>query len=68
MPPPGYEPYPGGHLLAYDMKTGKFDDLGIAPDREGILSMNMDTARGRIFGLTWPTGRFFRYDLATRAT
>jgi hypothetical protein len=65
-PPSGYEPYPGGHLLAYDMKTGKFDDLGIAPHREGILSMNMDTARGRIFGLTWPTGRFFRYDLATR--
>ena len=26
--------------------------------------MNMDTARGRIFGLTWPTGRFFRFDLA----
>ena len=28
--------------------------------------MNMDTARGRIFGLTWPTGRFFRFDLASR--
>ena len=66
VPPQGYEPYPGGHLLAYDMATGKFDDLAIAPQREGILSMNMDTARGRIFGLTWPTGRFFRYDLARR--
>ena len=64
VPPAGYEPYPGGHLLAYDMKTGKFDNLAIAPHREGILSMNMDTARGRIFGLTWPTGRFFRFDLA----
>ena len=64
MPPEGYQPYPGGHLLAYDMATGKFDDLAIAPRREGILSMNMDTARGRIFGLTWPTGRFFRFDLA----
>ena len=64
VPPEGYQPYPGGHLLAYDMATGKFDDLAIAPRREGILSMNMDTARGRIFGLTWPTGRFFRFDLA----
>jgi len=64
IPPAGYEPYPGGHLLAYDMKTGKFDDLAIAPHREGILSMNMDTARGRIFGLTWPTGHFLRFDLA----
>ena len=36
------------------------------PEREGILTMNMDTARGRIFGLTWPTGRFFRFDLARR--
>ncbi len=64
VPPAGYQPYPGGHLLAYDMASGKFDDLGIAPRREGILSMNMDTARGRIFGLTWPTGRFFRFDPA----
>ena len=65
VPPEGYQPYPGGHLLAYDMATGKFDDLAIAPQREGILSMNMDTARGRIFGLTWPTGRFFRFDLSS---
>jgi len=66
VPPQGYRPYPGGHLLAYDMATGKFADLGIAPQREGILSMNMDTARGRIFGLTWPTGRFFRFALDRR--
>jgi hypothetical protein len=26
----------------------------------------MDTRRGRIFALTWPTGIFFRYDLATK--
>ena len=24
--------------------------------------MNMDTGRGRIYGITWPTGRFFRFD------
>ncbi len=66
VPPEGYQPYPGGHLLAYDMNSGKFDDLAIAPHREGILAMSMDTTRGRIFGLTWPTGRFFRFDLARR--
>ncbi|MBI4323657.1 MAG: hypothetical protein HY674_00160 [Chloroflexi bacterium] len=66
IPPTGYKPYPGGHLLAYEMATGKFDDLGIAPQREGILSMNMDMKRGRIFGLTWPTGLFFRYDLTKK--
>ncbi len=28
--------------------------------------MNMDTVRGRIYFLTWPTGTFYRYDLAKR--
>jgi hypothetical protein len=66
IPPPGWEPYPGGHLLAYHLTTGRFEDLGVAPLREGVLSMNMDTARGRIYGLTWPSGHFFHLDLATR--
>ena len=64
IPPEGYKPYPGGHLLAYDLKSGKFEDFGIVPQREGVLAMNMDAAHGRIFGLTWPSGSFFRYDLA----
>jgi len=66
IPPAGYTPYPGGHLLSYDMATGKFSDFGVVPNREGVLSMTMDTQRGRIYGLTWPTGSFFRYDLATK--
>jgi hypothetical protein len=66
IPPAGYEPYPGGHLLAYDLGTGKFEDFGIAPDREGVLSFGMDTRRGRLFALTWPRGIFYRYDLATK--
>ncbi|MDO6430805.1 hypothetical protein Q4E93_09405 [Flavitalea sp. BT771] len=63
IPPAGYKAYPGGHILAYDMKTGKFDDLAIAPHQEGILTMNMDTKRGLIYCITWPTGYVFRYDL-----
>ncbi len=66
VPPAGYQPYPGGHLLAYDLSQGRFEDLAIAPEREGILTMNMDTRRGRIYGITWPTGYFFRYDLAKK--
>ena len=63
IPPSGYKPYPGGHFLAYDMTTGKFTDLAIAPYGEGILTMNMDIRRGRLYGITWPTGYFIRYDL-----
>ncbi len=65
VPPAGYRPYPGGHLLALDMRTGRFESFGVAPEGEGVLTMNMDVWRRRIFGLTWPTGRFFRYDLPT---
>ena len=66
IPTNGYKPYPGGHLLAYDMASGKFEELGLAPGREGIISMNMDAERGRIFGLTWPSGIFFRFDVAKK--
>jgi hypothetical protein len=66
IPPAGYKAYPGGHILAYDMKTGKFDDLAIAPHQEGILTMNMDTQRGLIYCITWPTGYVFRYDLGKK--
>jgi len=66
IPPQGYKPYPGGHFLAFDMATRKFEDLAKAPHGEGILSMTMDTRRGRLYGLTWPTGYFIRYDLAAK--
>ncbi len=64
--PEGYTPYPGGHVLAYDLKSGVFDDLGYAPEREAVLSMGLDARRGAIYGITWPVGYFFRYDLHTR--
>lgn len=66
VPKPGYKPYPGGHFLAYDMASGKFENLVKAPAGQGIIDMNMDTKRGRLYGLTWPSGRFLRFDLETR--
>lgn len=66
IPPEGWRPYPGGHLLAYDIKANKFEDFGLAPDGEGVLTFNMDTRRGRGFGITWPYGQFFRFNYATK--
>jgi hypothetical protein len=66
IPGKGYKAYRGGHILAFDMKNKTFEDLGIAPHNEGILTMNMDTHRGLIYGLTWPTGYLFRYDVAKK--
>jgi hypothetical protein len=65
VPPAGYGRYPGGHLLSYEIASGKFESLAVAPRGEGIIAMNMDTVRGRIYFLTWPTGTFYRFDLAT---
>lgn len=64
IPPEGYQAYPGGHLMAFDLKSGEFQKLATAPEHEGVLTMNMDPAHGRIFAITWPSGLFFRYNLA----
>jgi hypothetical protein len=66
IPPQGWKPYPGGHFLAFDMKTKEFEDLAKAPRGEGIITFAMDTQRGRLYGLTWPAGHFLRYDLAKK--
>jgi hypothetical protein len=64
--PAGYQPYPGGHFVEFDLATETFRDLAKAPPGEGIITMGMDTRRGRLYGLTWPSGLFLSYDLATR--
>jgi len=64
--PDGYKPYPGGHILSYDLVTGEFEDLAIAPYGEGIITMTMDTNKGHIYGITWPIGYFVHYDLNTK--
>ncbi|MEO6135731.1 MAG: hypothetical protein ABIP35_11295 [Ginsengibacter sp.] len=63
IPPDGYKEYPGGHLLCYDLETKEFKNLCTAPEKEGVLTMNMDVQRDLIYGITWPKGYFFRYDL-----
>lgn len=66
VPPNHYQPYPGGHFVSYDLQTGKFESLAIAPHGEGIITFNMDVKRSRLYGLTWPSGDFLRFDLKTR--
>lgn len=63
--PDGFKLYPGGHIVSYDLTTGKFEDLALAPDGEGIITLEMDTERGQIYGITWAKGYFFHYDLNT---
>jgi len=62
-PPDGYKLYPGGHILSYVLGSGEFKDLAIAPEGEGIITMEMDKERGQIYGITWPKGYFIHYDI-----
>ncbi len=61
--PDGYNLYPGGHILSYNIADGEFEDLAIAPDGEGIITMTLDKERGQIYGITWPKGYFIHYDI-----
>jgi hypothetical protein len=66
IPPAGMKKYPGGHFLSYDLASGKFESLAVAANNEGIITFNMDTKRKRLYGITWPTGRLIRYDMAKK--
>lgn len=66
VPPPGYQPYPGGYFLAYDMADGKFESLAKEPHGEGIFAMTIDAGRGRLYGISWPSGYFIYYDFAKK--
>lgn len=59
------DPYPGGHFLSYDLTTGEFHDYGIPEPEQGIVSMNMDTQRERMYGITWPDLMFVYCDIKT---
>lgn len=62
--PPGYLPYQGGHIVSFDLATREYKELCKGPTGQGIIAFNMDTKRGRIYCITWPSGYFFRYDVA----
>lgn len=71
----GYEKYPGGQLLRYtpqrdEHKPLRVDaacpvtPLGIPVPKEGIYTLAIDRERDIIYGLTYPNGHFFSYDIA----
>lgn len=62
-PPAGYQLYPGGHFLSYDLASRTFEDLATVPGGEGLVSMTMDRDRGHLYGLSWPSGNFIHYDI-----
>jgi hypothetical protein len=67
-----YKDYPGGHLYSYDPTSEKsvkaehaaaLTDLGIPVAGDGIYAMTLDSQRQVLYGLTYPHGHFFTFDL-----
>lgn len=58
------KPYPGGRFMNYDLASGRFTDLAQVMPPEGIITMNMDRKNEILYGLTWPSGVLFSYDVA----
>ncbi len=70
----GYPGYAGGHLLKYtpgrdESKPIRIDqpcavtDLGIPVPGEGIYALGINRLFGYIYGLSYPNGQFFRYEI-----
>jgi hypothetical protein len=69
-----YDKYEGGHLYKYDIANEKrtwiknddecaAKDLGIAVPHNGIYALTINNQRKEIYGLTYPDGHFFVYDI-----
>lgn len=59
--------YEGGHLFLFEPETGRFTDLGIIADGQGINCIAIDTEREIVYGVTYPAGRLFSYDLKSES-
>lgn len=57
-----------GRLLTPTGACVRLDDCGVPVPGEGLHSMALDPVRGLIYGLSWPGGKFFIYDIASRQT
>ncbi len=65
------ESWKTGHLYkitGVNSKNPIIEDLGVPVEGQGIQTLAMDKKRGLIYGLTYPTGRFFIYDTKTNTT
>jgi WD40 repeat protein len=71
-----YNNYDGGHLFRYNPsnnektrveigQTCKLEDLGIPVPHNGIYNIVASPDGNRLYGLTYPDGHFFIYDIKT---
>lgn len=59
--------YDGGHLFSFDPSSSKLQDLGVIAKGQGINCIAVDSARGKVYGVTYPAGHLFSYDTRTKS-
>lgn len=57
--------YEGGRLFSFNPASQKLDDYGIIAPGQGINCITVDTARGIVYGVTYPAGHLFSYTIGT---
>lgn len=73
-----FKDFPGGHLYAYDPKksdavvklagqSADLTDLGIPVANNSIYCLAADLERGRLYGVSYPDGKFFYYDISGKS-
>jgi hypothetical protein len=60
----------GGHILAVSVvgEALRVEDRGIPVAGEGVFALASDAARGKLYGVVHPSGRFFVRDIRTGDT
>jgi len=58
--------YPGAHWMAYDPKTDRVENFGLAIPNYGFQSGDYEPRFHRIYAITAPHGNFVYYDVAKR--
>ena len=72
-----YKDYPGGHLYVYKPSisneniklvdnTAEVQDLGIPLANNSIYALTINGEKGEIYGLTYPDGHFFIYNISLK--
>ncbi len=72
-----FKDYPGGHLYRYNPKANNdkvklpdmdcdLEDLGIPVPNNSIYALTISPKGDTIYGMTYPDGRFFVYDIAAK--
>ncbi len=72
-----YASYLGGHIYRFDPKNwdaarykanekAAVEDLGVPVKGEGIYCLEISHDKTKLYGVTYPHGKFFVFDIATR--